>query len=236
MDLCGAQLGREGAEALASSEALGRIVHLDLRYNLLGDAGVEALAGSGRVGAVRTLLLRRNKIKTKGVRALSESGVRLDRLGLGYNRSGSRSGDALVRSGVLGGARYVDVGYNYLGAENVRELLESGQLAQVEYLNVRQNEVSDAFVTQLIEASPVKLRHLSVWNNTFSDAARQVMLDADVFESLEGVGGIDDWGHDTLWRERMIASGRFPMLTLDERLWGEVGAGPALELCERYAP
>jgi hypothetical protein len=230
LDLCGAQLGVEGTTRLAASSALGRVVHLDLRYNKVGDAGLEALSVPGRMRSVRTLLLRRNGIKTRGIKALAASGVGpLDRLGLGYNRAGTRSGRALVESGMLDGARYVDLGYNYMGDEVIRKLLGSGQLARVEYLNVRQNELTDAFFTHLVAAAPTKLRHLNVWNNTFGAGAEQALRAATVFGSLETLDGLDDWNGKRV-RMALRLTGSYPKLTMGERVWGEQGAGPALEL------
>ena len=230
LDLCGAQLGPEGTARLAESDAIGRVVHLDLRYNKVGDAGLEALSVPGRMKAVRTLLLRRNGIKTRGVKALAASGIGpLERLGLGYNRAGSRSGRELVDSGMLGGARYVDLGYNYMGDEVIRELLESGQLEHVEYLNVRQNELTDAFFTHLVAAAPTKLRHLNVWNNMFGAGAEQALRGAVCFEALETLDGLDDWSGRRIRMELRLTK-NYPKLTMGDRVWGEQGAGPALEL------
>ncbi len=230
LDLCGAQLGASGVTRLAESDVIGRVVHLDLRYNKVSDAGLEALSVPGRMRSVRTLLLRRNGIKAKGVKALAASGIGpLDRLGLGYNRAESRSGRALVESGILDGARYVDLGYNYMGDEVSRALLESGQLEQVEYLNVRQNELTDVFFEHLVVAAPSKLRHLNVWNNTFGAGAERALRGVKVFEALETLDGLHDWNGRRV-RAALRLTGHYPKLTMGEVLWGEQGAGPALEL------
>jgi len=71
--LRGNRIGDEGARALAQSEHLASLAHLDLRGNRIGDEGARALAQSPHLASLTLLDLAYNGIGDEGTRALAQS-------------------------------------------------------------------------------------------------------------------------------------------------------------------
>ncbi|WP_157068750.1 hypothetical protein [Sandaracinus amylolyticus] len=186
-----AQVGRAGAEALASTRP-SRLEHLDLGLNHVGHEGARALVASSALTSLRSLHLSENRLGGPGVRALAEhcSLERLAELSLSYNQDSNRllDPDSMVGTdGVraLAAARWLrtverlELAGNAIGDEGMDALCTSPNLGGLRELDVADNQLGSRGVAALLASSVIdQLKKLRIELNELGDDARDALFDA----------------------------------------------------------
>jgi uncharacterized protein (TIGR02996 family) len=132
LTLAGNQIGDGGAESLARSELLDRMIArnsvLDLSRNNIGPLGARALAESPRLEPLFALKLDINVLGDQGLTSLAQSPYlrNLRRLELQENRITDVGVMALARSRLVETLDFIDLTGNFITTESVQTLREAG--------------------------------------------------------------------------------------------------------------
>jgi uncharacterized protein (TIGR02996 family) len=172
------RLGDAGIAELASAECLTNLTSLHLPYNDLGVVGAEALARSTKLTKlVRLDLTRNGTIGAAGVTALVESpnlGA-LGELRLAYVRAGSDVARLAALPG-LSRLRVLDLNNHYVGPQGVAALAKSAHLRRLVRLTLAFNNLGDDGVKALLQAAWLPdLRELDLGANGITDAGVQTL-------------------------------------------------------------
>lgn len=200
--LSGCQIGDVGASLLARSEAVGRLVALELQRNqitargaadlaaaelpslerlelgenLLGGAGAEALAGADGLQQLAVLDLSANQIDAAGASALAraEHLGALKRLDLSHNRIGDAGALALSRSSALGGLVELRASSSWIGDAGAA-LLARAAMGSLCELVLSDNPIGDVGAEALAQTTLRSLTTLDLRSCPIGDVGRRRM-------------------------------------------------------------
>lgn len=214
LNLRQAELGCEGAAALARSPTLGRLTHSDLWSNNLGDAGVTALARSTYLTGLQSLDLGENQIGPAGAASLARSRcvAGLATLALNHNELGAKGAKALASSPQLTRLQELQLDRNGIEDAGAVALAASEVLAGVTTLSLAINGIGDRGA-EALAASPFvrNLTTLDLRNNRIGNAGMRAIISSPQLAALQRCyweARYPDWLFDEE-TEQLLAE-RFP--------------------------
>jgi uncharacterized protein (TIGR02996 family) len=190
-------LGPSGADILAESPDLDRLIVLELGYNQLGPEGAQYLADSPHLARLQHLGLAGNRIGPAGLRALAKSEhlAGLRSLDLSWNELDPASVRLLVGSPTLRGITSLNLASNRLGPPGAEALggapsgvrLFGGTLrvhphlihrTHLTALDLAENSLGDAGIQALLTGPHLaNLRELRLQLNGIGDAGARALAD-----------------------------------------------------------
>jgi len=127
LNLSGKKIGDEGIERLVSSNYLGKVEKIDLRYNEITAVGAELLAKISPLPKLKSLILRHNILGDAGTTALAKSGSfpNLEEMQLGWTETRDAGALAFGSSDKFKNLKKLDLRGNFLANKTKEELKKS---------------------------------------------------------------------------------------------------------------
>ena len=127
LNLSGKKIGDEGVERLVSSNYLGKVEKIDLRYNEITAVGAELLAKISPLPKLKSLILRHNILGDAGTTALAKSGSfpNLEEMQLGWTETRDAGALAFGSSDKFKNLKKLDLRGNFLANKTKEELKKS---------------------------------------------------------------------------------------------------------------
>ena len=127
LNLSGKKIGDKGVERLISSNYLGKVEKIDLRYNEITAVGAELLANMKPLPKLKSLILRHKILGDAGATALARSGSfpNLEEMQLGWTETRDAGALAFGSSDKFQSLKNLDLRGNFLANETKKELKKS---------------------------------------------------------------------------------------------------------------
>jgi len=177
MSVGGRTVGSREAAAIASAK-VPRLKHLDFELAEIGNQGAVAIAQSPGMANLEELRLVDNNIGPEGAEAVAASPHlrKLRELDLGTSRIGDRGEIALANSPVIETLESLDLGWARIKAEGVKALAKSPRLANVKFLDLAENNFGPDGAKALAESPYLKnLECLTLTHTKFRKRDEQML-------------------------------------------------------------